>query len=128
MMPIWILSSNIIKIMSTFQSSTFNLMPPQFNERVGKWTHEPRPNLNHKKHLSNTFICTFIFSAKLFRKYKNHIYFFAYTTKTQKYHYHSIFNLLHCYLLYPIAYHIYFYLHSHLVLDNHSVTTQIFGK
>jgi hypothetical protein len=57
--------------MSTFQSSALRLMPPQFNERVGKWTHEPRSNLHHKKHLSNTFICTFIFSTKLFRKCKN---------------------------------------------------------
>jgi hypothetical protein len=91
--------------MSTFRSSTLRLMPPQFNKRVGKWTYEPRSNLNHEKHLSNTFACTFIFSTKLFRKYKN-IFFFAYTTKTQKYHSHSIFNLLHCYLLHRIAYHI----------------------
>jgi hypothetical protein len=46
-------------------------VPSQLHERVGKWTHEPRSNLNHKKHLSDTFICTFIFSTKLFRKYKN---------------------------------------------------------
>jgi hypothetical protein len=92
-MPIWILSSNIIKIISTFWSSPLRLMPPQFNERVGKWVHEPRSNLNHKKHLSNTFACTFIFSTKLFRKYKKiftslhtqpkpkniiHIYFIAF--------------------------------------------------
>jgi hypothetical protein len=31
-----IIKYNIIKIMSTFWSSTLRLMPPQFNERVGK--------------------------------------------------------------------------------------------
>jgi hypothetical protein len=99
--------------MSTFRSYALRLMPPQFNERVGKCTHEPRSNLNHKKHISNTFTCTFIFSTKLFKKIQKHVYFFAYTTKTQKYHYHSIFTLLYC---------ISYYLHSHLVLDNHSVS------
>jgi hypothetical protein len=43
------------------------------------------------------------------------------TTKTQKHHYRIIFILLHCYLHYCIAYHILFYLHSHLMIDNHSV-------
>jgi hypothetical protein len=70
-MPIWILSSNIIKIMWTFWSSALRLMPLQFNKKVGKCTHEPRSNLNHKKYISNTFACTFIFSTKLFWKYKN---------------------------------------------------------
>jgi hypothetical protein len=93
-----------------FRSSALRLMPPQLNERVGKWTHEPQYNLNYKKHLSNTFICTFIFSTKLFQKY---IYFFAYTTKIQKHHYHIIFTLLHCYLLCCTAYHILFFTYIH---------------
>jgi hypothetical protein len=70
-MPILILLSNIIRIMSTFRSSALRLMPPQLRERVAKWNHEPGSNLNHMKHLSDTFICTFIFNTKLFRKYKN---------------------------------------------------------
>jgi hypothetical protein len=63
----------------------------------------------------------FYFEHLIIPKIQKHIYFFACTTKTQKYHYLSIFTLLHCYLIYHLAYHIYFYLHSHLVLDNHSV-------
>jgi hypothetical protein len=62
-----------------------------------------------------------LFSALNYYENTKIYYFFAYTTETQKYHYHSISTLLHCYLLYRLAYHIYFYLHSHLVLDNHSV-------
>jgi hypothetical protein len=34
---------------------------------------------------------------------------------------YHLFTLLYCYLLYRTAYHIYFCLHSHLMLDNHSV-------
>jgi hypothetical protein len=108
-MPIWILSSNIIRIISTFQSSALCLMPPQLHERVGKWTHQPRSNLNHKKHLFDTSICTLI-SALNYSKNTKHIYFLAYTYKTQKHHYRIIyiFTLLHCYLLYRTAYHIFF--------------------
>jgi hypothetical protein len=102
--------------MSTFWSSALCLMPTQLRERVGKWTHEPRSDLNHKKHLSNAFMDSFIFP-----KIQKHIYFLAHTTKTQKHHYRIIFTLLHCYLLYCICYHISFYLLLHLVLDNHSV-------
>jgi hypothetical protein len=72
--------------MSMFWSSILLLMPPQLYERVDKWTHDPRSNFNHKKHLSNTFIHTFIFSIKLFRKYKN-IYFLVFPYKTQKHLY-----------------------------------------
>jgi hypothetical protein len=119
-MPTQILSSNIIKIISTFWSSALRLMPPQFNERVVKRTHEPRSNLNHKKHLSNTFICTFIFSTKLFRKYKN--IFTSLHTQLKPKNIITASYLLYCiFLLYRIAYNIYFYLHPHLVLDNHSV-------
>jgi hypothetical protein len=106
--------------MSIFWSSILRLMLPQLHERVGKWTHKPRSNFNHKKHLSDAFTFTFIFSIILFRKYKKYL-LLAYTTKTQKHHYRIIFTLLHCYLLYRIAYHILFYLHLHLVFDNHSV-------
>jgi hypothetical protein len=107
--------------MSTFRSSALRLMPPQLRERVGKWTHEPRSNFNHKKHFSDAFTHSFIFSTILFRKYKNIFTFLHKTTKTQKHYYHIIFTLLHCYLLYCISYYILFYLHLHLVLDNHSV-------
>jgi hypothetical protein len=54
-----------------FWSSILCLTPPQLYERVGKWTHEPRSNFNHKKHLSSAFTHTFIFSIILFRKYEN---------------------------------------------------------
>jgi hypothetical protein len=112
-MSIWILSSNMIKIMSTFRSSALCLMPPQLHERVGKWTHEPRSNLNNKKHLSDTFICTFIFSTKLFWKYKN-IFTYLHTHIKPK-------NFIAAsYLPYCIS-HFIFYLRSHLMLDNHSV-------
>jgi hypothetical protein len=110
-----------MKIMSTFWSSALRLMPPQLHERVGKWTHEPRSNFNHKKHLSDSFTYSFIFSTILCWKYKKHIYFLAHTTKTQKHHYRIIFTLLYYYLLNCICYHILFYLYLHLVLDNHSV-------
>jgi hypothetical protein len=62
----------------------------------------------------------FYFQHHLNPKRQKHIYFLAYTYKTQKYLSRIIFTLLHCYLLY-LYYHILFYLHLHLVLDNHSV-------
>jgi hypothetical protein len=68
-----------------------------------------------------TLVYALLFSALNYFENKKHIYFFAYATKSQKYHYHSIFTLLHCYLLYRTAYHVSFYLHSLLVLDNRSV-------
>jgi hypothetical protein len=107
--------------MSTFWSSTLRLMPPQLNERVGKWTHEPQSNLNHKKHLSDTFICTSIFSIKLFRKYKN-IFTFLHT-HTKPTNIITASYLLYCIVIYFTVLHIifYFYLHSHLVLGNHLV-------
>jgi hypothetical protein len=46
-------------------------MRPQLHDRVGKWTHEPRSNFNHKKHLADAFTNSFIFSIILFRKFKN---------------------------------------------------------
>jgi hypothetical protein len=98
---------NIIKIMSMFRSFILRLMPPQLYERVHKWTHEPRSNFNHKKHLFNTFIHTFIFSINLFRKYKN-----IFTSASYKLHislvYLSTLYLLYCILIYFITYHIYF--------------------
>jgi hypothetical protein len=106
-MSIWILSSNIIKIMSTFRSSALCLMPPQLHERVGKWTHEPRSNLNHKKHISDTFICTFIFSTKLFRKYKNIFTYLHTHIKPQNIIAASY--LLYCIVIYFIVLHIIFY-------------------
>jgi hypothetical protein len=104
-----------------FRSSALSLMPPQFNERVGKWTHEPRSNLNHKKHLSDTFICTFIFSSKLFRKYKN--IFTSLHTQQKPKNIITTSYLLYYIVIYFTVLHIifYFYLHSHLVLDNHSM-------
>jgi hypothetical protein len=48
--------------MSIFRSSILRLMPPQLYERVDKWTHKSRANFNHKKHLSDTFISSFIFN------------------------------------------------------------------
>jgi hypothetical protein len=93
--------------MSTFRSSALRLMPPQYHERVGKWTHEPQANLNHKKHIFNAFTHSFIFSQHHFiPKIEKYIHSLAHTTKTQKHHYHIIFILLHCYLLYRTAYHI----------------------
>jgi hypothetical protein len=50
--------------MSMFWSS-------QLHEGVGNWTHEPRSNFNHKKHLSDAYTYAFIFSIILFLKYKN---------------------------------------------------------
>jgi hypothetical protein len=107
--------------MSTFQSSTLHLMPPQLRERVGKCTHEPRSNLNHKKHLSNTFTRTFIFSIILFRKYKN-VFTILHAQPKPK-NIITASYLLYFIVIYFIAFVIifYFYLHSHLVLDNHSV-------
>jgi hypothetical protein len=121
--------------MSMFRSSILRLMPPQLYERVGKWTHEPQSNFNHKKHFSNAFARTFIFSIILFQKYKN-IFTFLHTQSKSKntftafYKLHIslvylsriIFTLLHCY------YFILFYLYSHLVLDNHSVELGIQDK
>jgi hypothetical protein len=72
-MPIWILSSNIIRIISMFQSSALCLMPPQLHERVGKWTHEPRSNLNHKKHLFDTSICTLISALNYSKNIKTYL-------------------------------------------------------
>jgi hypothetical protein len=112
-MRIWILSSNIIKIISSFRSSALCLMPPQFNQRVGKWTHEPRCNLNHKKHLSNTYACTFIFSIKLFRKYKN--LFTSLHTQPKPKNIITIAYLLYCIVIYFTILHIIFtftYIHT----------------
>jgi hypothetical protein len=106
---------------STFRPSALRLMPLQLHERVGKWTHEPQSNLNHKKHLSDTFICIFIFSTKLFRKYKN--IFTSFHTYTKPKNIITASYLHYCIVIYLTVLHIifYFYLHSHLVLDNHSV-------
>jgi hypothetical protein len=112
-MPIWILSSNIIKIMSMFRSSALRLMPPQFNETVGKWTHEPWSNSHHKKQLSNTFICTSIFSTKLFRKYKN--IFTSLHTQSKPKNIITIAYLLYCIVIYFTVLHIIFtftYIHT----------------
>jgi hypothetical protein len=112
-MPIWILSSNIIKIMSMFRSSALRLMPPQFNKRVGKWTHEDRSNLNHKKHLPNIYICTFIFSTKLFRKYKN--IFTSLHTQQKPKNIITASYLLYCIVIYFTVLHIIFtftYIHT----------------
>jgi hypothetical protein len=106
--------------MSMFLSSILRLMPSQLYERVGKWMHKSRSNINHKKHLSDAFTYAF-FLASFYSENTKHIYFLAYTTKTQKHHYRIIFILLHCCIPYSIAYHILFYLHLNLVLDNHSV-------
>jgi hypothetical protein len=100
--------------MSIFRSSALRLMPPQHRERAGKWTHEPRSNLYHKKHLSNAFTHSFIFSIILFRKYKN-IFSFLHTQPRSKN------TITASYLFYCICYDIPFYLHLYLVLDNHSV-------
>jgi hypothetical protein len=109
-MLIWIISSNIIKSMSTFRSSALCLMPPQLHEKVGKWIHEPWSNLNHKKHLFDAFTFTSIFSTILFRKYKNIFTFLPTQPKPKKHHYRIIFTLLHYYLLYRIAHYFLFLL------------------
>jgi hypothetical protein len=105
-MHIWILSSNKIKIMSTFWSSVLRLMPQQFNERIGKWTHEPRSNFHHMKHLFNTFICTFIFSTKLFWKYKN--IFTSLHAQPKPKNIITIAYLLYCIVIYFTVLHIIF--------------------
>ena len=51
-------------------------------ERIVKWTHEPRSNFNHKKHLSIAFILLFSCCTILIRKYKN-IYLSYLHTKPQ---------------------------------------------
>jgi hypothetical protein len=53
-------------------------------------------------------------------KIQKHIYFLAYNYKTKKYLSRIILTLLHCDLFYS-HHHILFYLHLHLVRDNHSV-------
>jgi hypothetical protein len=88
-------------------------MPPQFNERVGKWTHEPRSNLNHKKHLSKTFAYIFIFSTKLFRKYKD--IFISLHTQPKPKNIITIAYLLYCIVIYSTVLHIIFtftYIHT----------------
>jgi hypothetical protein len=71
----------------------------------------PRSNFYHKKHLSNTFICTFIFSIKLFRKYKN-IFTFLHPLSKPKNTFPASY-LLYCIVIYFIAYHIYYtYIHT----------------
>jgi hypothetical protein len=112
-MPIQILSSNIIRIMSTFRSSVLRIMSPQLNERVGKWTNKPQSNLNHKKHISNTFICTFIFSNKLFQKYKN--IFTSLHTQIKPKNIITASYLLYCIIIYFTLLHIIFnftYIHA----------------
>jgi hypothetical protein len=69
----------------------------------------------------STHLHSLLFSASFYSENIKHINFLAHTTKTQKYHYRIKSTLLHCYLLYCTAYYILFYLHSHLVLDNHLV-------
>jgi hypothetical protein len=96
-----------------FRSSILRLMPPQLYERVDKWTHEPRSNFNHKKHLSNVFTHTFIFSIILFRKYKNIFTFLHTHTKPKNTFPASYLLYCICYLLYLHCHHIYFtYIHT----------------
>jgi hypothetical protein len=88
-------------------------MPPQFNKRVGKWTHEPRSNLNHKKHLFKTSACTFSFSTKLFQKYKN--IFTSLHTQPKPKNIIPVAYLLYCIVIYFIVLHIIFtftYIHT----------------
>jgi hypothetical protein len=119
-MPIWILSSNIIKIMSIFRSSPLCLVPPQLHERVGKWTHEPQSNFNHNKHLSNAFSFTFIFSIILFWKYKN-IFTFLHTQPKPKNNIMASY-LFYCIVIYFTVLHIIFnFTYIHTLLDNHSM-------
>jgi hypothetical protein len=95
-------------------------MPPQLRERVGKWTHEPVSNFIHKKHLSDAFTHSFIFSTILFRKYKTYLLSCSHNQnpKTPLPH-HIYFIALLFTLLHLLSYFI--YIHLHLVLDNHSV-------
>jgi hypothetical protein len=77
--------------------------------------------MNHKKNLSDTFVCTFIFGTKLFWKYKN--IFTSLHTQLKSKNIITASYLLYCIVIYFTVLDIifYFYLHSHLVLDNHSV-------
>ena len=70
-MPIWMLSNilpisiKIILSLSFYRSTLF--------ERVDKWNYEPRSTFKHKKHLTTSFTCYFIFSFNLLGKYKKYI-------------------------------------------------------
>jgi hypothetical protein len=90
-----------------FRSSILRLMPPQLRERVGKWTHEHRSNFNHKKHLSDTFTRSFIFSTILFRKYKNTFTFFH--TQPKPKNTITALYLLYCIVIYFIIFVIIFH-------------------
>jgi hypothetical protein len=62
--------------------------------------------LNHKKDLSNTFTCTFIFSTKAFRKYKN--IFTSLHTQLKPKNIITIAYILYCIVIYFIILHIIF--------------------
>jgi hypothetical protein len=90
------------------------------NRQVNPWT---RSNFNKKTPFQH-FYSHFYFQHYLILKIQKYIYFIVFTYKTQKYLYCII--LVVYYLSLPYTHHIYFiasiilfYLHSHLVLDNH---------
>jgi hypothetical protein len=109
--------------MSMFRSSILRLLPPQLCERVEKWTHEPRSNFNHKKHLSNTFTCILI--SALIKSENTKTYLLSCNhTKNPKISlsycfsciisldYFLALHLLYCIVIYFIAFIFIFYLHS----------------
>ena len=63
------MSLNLFAI--SYVKSISMCLPNYIKERVHVWNHEPRSIFNHKKHFSNHFQTSFIFSYFKIRKYKN---------------------------------------------------------
>ena len=60
-----------LKLFSSYLIDELFIVHYNLKERIVKWTHEPRSNFNHKKHLSIAFILLFIRCTILIQKYKN---------------------------------------------------------
>ena len=82
-MPIWMRIFHMLLFCIFISHWWIAIVHYNLKERIVKWTHEPRSNFNHKKHLSITFILLFICCTILIRKYKN-IYFSYLHPKPQK--------------------------------------------
>jgi hypothetical protein len=77
--PYKCLSRHIINLIS-IESSILFLMPPQFHERVDKWTHKPWSSLNYKKHL----LLAFTFSVSIKSENNKNIFTFCNYTQNPK--------------------------------------------
>jgi hypothetical protein len=70
-MPTWMCILHILKLYSLYIIDELLLSTYyNFKERVDKWTHEPRSNFNHKKHIYIAFILIYICCTILIQKYK----------------------------------------------------------